>query len=170
MLLRGLNLLPLTSEINKMSCAQAEADRCTYCMSMFSCCVITPSCKQNPHSAGYDIKNIYIHIYITKINTSCKLLKLLHRCDQQSDSVAIWEQEQSLISVLKSCSSSGQTPHRGSITERAHCPQARTELPFFKKRQRGIPYVGCCSDEKPFHRAVFQSPLAALITGPGAAL
>lgn len=69
-----------------------------------------------------------------------------------------------------SCSSPGQTPHRGSITERAHCPQARTELPFFKKRQRGIPYVGCCSDEKPFHPAVFQSPLAALITGPGAAL
>lgn len=81
-----------------------------------------------------------------------------------------WEQEQCLISVLMSCSSSGQTPHRGSITERAHCPQARTELPFFKKRQRGIPYVGCCSDEKPFHPTVFQSPLAALITGPGAAL
>lgn len=81
-----------------------------------------------------------------------------------------WEQEQCLMSVLMSCSSCGQTTHRGSITERAHCPQARTELPFFKKRQRGIPYVGCCSDEKPFHPAVFQSPLAALITGPGAAL
>lgn len=49
-----------------------------------------------------------------------------------------------------------KTPHRGSITERTHCPQARTELPFFNKKAKGIPYGGCCSDEKAFHPAVFR--------------
>ena len=62
---------------------------------------------------------------------------------------------------------SGQTPHRESISDRAHCPQALTELPFFKKKQRGNSLRWMLQWWEAFSSGCFsESPLAAIITGP----
>lgn len=57
-----------------------------------------------------------------------------------------------------------------SITEMAYCPPARTELPFFRRSKGEFLMVNVAVVRRLFIRLFSKSPLAALITGPGAAL